>query len=50
MDCLNEKLNKNKMDHFKMLIILDPLSAPNWLFEQGWSFLINRASVDNKLI
>ena len=37
------------MDYLNILIVtLDPLSGPCWLFKFGWSFLISKASVDYK--
>lgn len=39
MDYLNKKPIKNKMDHWKMLIItLDSLLGLSWLSKLGWSF------------
>ena len=37
------------MDLLNILIVtLDPLSGTSWLFKFGWSYLISRASEDNK--
>ena len=39
------------MDYLNILIVtLDPLSGPSWFFKFGWSFLISKAFVDNKML
>ena len=46
---LNKKPIKTKMDYLSLLIVvLDPLSGPSWLFKFSWGFLINKASVDKR--
>ena len=49
MDFLKLKTNQNKNGLFKKLIVtLDSLSGPSWLFKFGCNFLIYRASVNKR--
>ena len=51
MDLKKKKTNQNKIDYLKILIdTLEPLSGPSWLFRFGCNFLINKASVDKRLL